>query len=116
MHKLSFSLVNITTSSNLHRILLRVMALKLSDVDKFAHLLFGIGIIVPVNMPSGVCELQYEHLNSHLSKLYDLILFQSHHLFLLCCNILMADNYITTNNTMVAICALCINHIINVFL
>ncbi len=30
------------------------MALQLSDVDKLAHLPFGIEIIVPVNMPSGV--------------------------------------------------------------
>ncbi len=56
MYKLPFSLVNMTTSSNFHRILLtgRLIAQKVSHVDKFVHLPFGIGIIVPVNMPFGV--------------------------------------------------------------
>ncbi len=34
--------------------LLKVIALKLSDDDRFAHLPFGMGTMVPFNMPSGV--------------------------------------------------------------
>ncbi len=52
-HRLSLSLIKITTSKILHKILLRVIALKLSELDKFAHRPLGIDSMVPNNMPSG---------------------------------------------------------------
>ncbi len=52
-HRLTLSLVKITTSKILHKILLRVIALKLSELDRFVHRHFGIGTMVLNNMPSG---------------------------------------------------------------
>ncbi len=48
VHKLSSSLVITITSSSLHKILLRVMALKLSDEDKCAHLPLVVVVVVVV--------------------------------------------------------------------
>ncbi len=52
-HRLSLSLFKIATSIILHKLLLRVIALKLSELDRFAHRAIGIGTMVPNNMPSG---------------------------------------------------------------
>ncbi len=51
-HRWSLSLVKIT-SKILHKILLRVIALQLSELDRFAHQPLGIGTMLPNNMPSG---------------------------------------------------------------
>ncbi len=52
-HRLSLFFVKITTSNILHKILLKVIVLKFSELDKFAHQPLGIGTMVPNNMSSG---------------------------------------------------------------